>query len=76
LRIATSFLLGGVTLAEDLLTIDEVAAELRLHPDTIRRFIRQKKLTAIRISATSVRVRRTDLQKFIDERLTDKDETL
>jgi len=44
-----------------------------MHPDTLRRYIRQKKLRAVRISPTNVRIRRSDLDKFIEERLTDKD---
>jgi excisionase family DNA binding protein len=61
-------------LADELLTIDQVADELQLHPDTVRRYIRERKLVAVRLSATNVRVRRSDLDKFIQERLTDKDD--
>ena len=61
-------------MADELLTIDQVADELQLHPDTVRRYIRERKLVALRLSATNVRVRRSDLDKFIQERLTDKDD--
>ncbi|HET8843001.1 MAG TPA: helix-turn-helix domain-containing protein [Ktedonobacteraceae bacterium] len=53
---------------DELLTIDEVAAELKLHPDTVRRYIREKKLTVIRIAPNSVRIRRSELELFLKER--------
>ena len=55
------------TLADELLTIDEVAAELKLHPDTIRRYIRQNKLRSTRVGGTAIRVRRSELERFIRE---------
>ena len=61
----------GETLAEELLTIEQVAAELQLHPDTIRRYIRERKLKGVRLSSTAIRVRRSDLDKFLRERSTD-----
>lgn len=57
----------GETLADELLTIDEVAAELKLHPDTIRRYIRQNKLRVTRLGGTAVRIRRSELERFIHE---------
>lgn len=54
-------------MAEELLTIDEVAAELKLHPDTIRRYIRQNKLKATYIAGTAIRIRRSELNRFIRE---------
>lgn len=65
--------MGGETLADELLTIEQVAAELQLHPDTIRRYIREKKLRGVRISSTALRVRRSELDKFLKERDTYKD---
>ncbi len=58
-------------MAEELLTIEQVAAELQLHPDTVRRYVREKKLKGVRISSTALRVRRSDLDKFLEERSTD-----
>jgi excisionase family DNA binding protein len=55
-------------LPDELLTIDEVAAELKLHPDTVRRYIREKKLTVIRIAPNSVRIRRSEIERFLKER--------
>lgn len=57
-------------MADELLTIEQVATELQLHPDTIRRYIRQKKLKAVRIAPTALRVKRSELDKFIAERET------
>jgi excisionase family DNA binding protein len=54
-------------LVDELLTIDQVAEELQLHPDTIRRYIRQKKLKPTRIGGTAVRIRRSELDRFIAE---------
>jgi len=55
-------------LADELLTIDQVAAELQLHPDTVRRYIREKKLASVRIAPTVVRVRRSELDRFLQDR--------
>ncbi len=62
--------MDGATLADELLTIEQVAAELQLHPDTVRRYIREKKLTGVRIAPTVVRVRRSGLDRFLEERST------
>jgi len=53
---------------DELLTIEQVAEALKLHPDTIRRYIREKKMRAVRLSATNLRVRRSELDRFIKER--------
>ena len=55
---------------DDLLTIEQVAERLQLHPDTVRRYIREKKMKAVRLSATNLRVRRSELERFIEERET------
>lgn len=60
-------------MSDELLTIEQVAEILQLHVDTVRRYIRERKLVAVRLSTTNVRVRRSDLTKFIEDRLTDKD---
>lgn len=49
---------------DELLTIDQVATELQLHPDTIRRFIREKKLKATRVGGR-LRIRRSELDRFL-----------
>ncbi len=59
--------MDGETLVDELLTIDQVAAELQLHPDTIRRYIREKRLKAVRVGGTALRIRRSELDRFIRE---------
>jgi len=61
-------------MADELLTIEQVADKLQLHPDTIRRYIRERKLPSVRISGTVVRVKQSDLDKFIEDRYSDKPE--
>lgn len=52
---------------DELLTVAEVAAELKLHEETIRRWIRDGKLRAIHLGSTHAgyRVRRSDLALFL-----------
>ncbi len=57
---------------DDLLTVEQVAERLQVHPDTVRRYIRERKLRAVRLSATNLRVRRSELERFIKERETDQ----
>ena len=59
---------------DELLTIEEVADILQLHPDTIRRYVRERKLKAVRLSATQLRVKRSELDRCIKERETGGDE--
>jgi len=59
--------------SDELLTVEQVAAELQLHPDTIRRYIREKKLRSIRLSSTALRIRRSELDRFIKQRETNGD---
>lgn len=47
----------------DLLTVRQVAFVLKVHPLTIRRYIREKKLSAVKISG-AVRIKETDLEAF------------
>ena len=59
-------------MTDELLTVEQVASELQLHPDTVRRYIRENKLRAVRLSARDLRVRRSELDRFLRERETDK----
>ncbi len=52
---------------DELLTIDQVATELQLHPDTIRRYIKKKQLKSIKLGGSAVRIKRSELDKFIQE---------
>ena len=60
-------------MSDELLKVEQVAAELQLHPDTVRRYIRERKLRAVRLSSTNMRIRRSELNRFLKERETDKD---
>ena len=48
---------------EELCTVDDAAAELKLHPKTVLRFIREGRLRAHRIGK-SYRIMRSDLEAF------------
>lgn len=51
----------------DLLTVDEVAEALRLTPHTIRRMLKEGKLTGAKIGAGQQwRVRKTDLETYLE----------
>jgi excisionase family DNA binding protein len=70
----TDFETGGEIMSDDeLLTLEEVAKRLHVHVETVRRYIKQKKLTAIRLSNTNLRVRESELDKFLKQRETDTD---
>jgi len=53
---------------DELLTVDEVAERLKLHPETIRRWIRSRKLRAIRLGATrsGYRVRMSEVERLLN----------
>jgi len=48
-------------MAEELLTVKEVAARLKLNPQTVRRWIRSGRLPAVQIAPHRYRVRESDL---------------
>ena len=53
-------------LAEELLTVDDIARILKLNPQTVRNWIDQGFLHAIRIGRR-VRVRRSEFDRLIEE---------
>lgn len=53
---------------DELLTVAEVAATLRLNPQTIRNWIDAGKLPHVRLGTRRVRIWRSDYQAFIGER--------
>jgi excisionase family DNA binding protein len=55
------------------LTLQEIADELKLHIETVRDWVRTKRLTAYRVGR-DYRVKRDDLNKFLAERRTKPDE--
>jgi excisionase family DNA binding protein len=59
--------------SEQWLTVEMVAKELGLSEDTIRNYIKSKQLPAVKFGNT-YRISRRDLDKFIEERRTKRDE--
>jgi len=53
--------------ADDWLTIKEITARLKLHPNTVARYIQEGKLKGVKVGK-SYRVRESDLARFIGER--------
>ncbi len=56
-------------MSDEWLTVEEIAQQLKLHPDTIREYIRKKQLPAFRFG-TSYRIKRVDYDKFVQDRAT------
>jgi len=52
----------------DLLTVDQLAQMLEMHPRTIRRYIREDKLKAVKVGG-EWRIRKEDAEVFIGGRL-------
>jgi excisionase family DNA binding protein len=57
----------------DWLTVDDIARDLGKAPDTIRAWIRQKKLIAYRLGR-DYQIKPEDYRKFLESRRTDADE--
>jgi excisionase family DNA binding protein len=51
---------------EPLMSAKQVAKRLKVHPETVRRATRAKKLTSYKLSKTLTRYRWSDVQKWID----------
>ena len=47
-----------------LLTINEVAKEFRVHPRTIKRWVKAGRLAVIRLSPNTVRVDESEIQRL------------
>ncbi len=54
-----------------LLTVDEVASELKIKPETVRTWIRAGELDAVDLGR-EYRIYRVDLNKFLQSRKTSK----
>lgn len=53
---------------DELLTVAEVAEELRLVPQTVRNMIDRGELPALRVGSRRVRIARADLDAFLGQR--------
>ena len=62
---------GNIMDEYELLTVEEVAREIKVHPETVRAWIRSRELVAVDIGG-KYRVTRGDLHKFIEKRKTDR----
>ena len=58
---------------EDLLTVEEVANWLRVNPQTVRHWIDRGELHALHVGARTVRVRQSDLDRFLEAGATGAD---
>lgn len=48
-------------------TIEEIAEMLKVNPESVRRWVRSKKLPAIKLSGKYIRVKASDLDRFINK---------
>jgi len=55
------------------LSVEDIARELGVHVDTVRNWIKQKRLIAYRVGR-DYRIKREDYDKFLEERRTLKDD--
>jgi excisionase family DNA binding protein len=62
--------LGVIVMQDKMLSVEEVAGELRVNPETVRVWIRTGELVAFSIGK-GYRISRTDLDDFIKRRRTD-----
>ena len=54
-----------VTANEQLMTTKELAEYLRVHPFTVRAWVRQNRLPVIRLGRFDFRFRRADIEAFL-----------
>lgn len=57
---------------KEYLTVEQVAATLQVHWQSVLNYIKRGELTAVKIGR-GYRISRTALEKFIDERTTTED---
>jgi excisionase family DNA binding protein len=60
---------GAIVTDDPLFTVEEVARQLGVNPDTVRRWIRNKEIKAINLGGQAgYRITRSALKTFLDER--------
>jgi excisionase family DNA binding protein len=52
---------------EEMLTAEEVAKIMKVHISTVRKWVRTKALKTVKIGIRGYRIRRSDLNRFIEE---------
>jgi excisionase family DNA binding protein len=52
---------------EEMLTAEEVAKIMKVHISTVRKWVRTKALKKVKIGIRGYRIRRSDLNRFIEE---------
>ncbi len=60
-------------MSEELITAEEAAVILKLNVETVREYIRKKQLPAYRVGRGYL-IKRSDIDKFLEQRRTDKEE--
>ena len=55
------------------LTVEDIAADLKVHPETVRTWIRSGELAAIVVSKRTYRINRKDYREFIRAHRKQKD---
>lgn len=60
--------MGAMPDNDELLTVDEVARRLKLHPETIRRWIREGRLKAVKLGSdrSGFRVRASEVARLTE----------
>lgn len=56
----------------NILTVDEIARDLKVHPNSVRKWIKNGELIAINIG-NEYRIRRSDYEDFLRRRQTARD---
>lgn len=52
-------------MSEQLLRVSEVAEQLALRPDTVRRLLYERRLPRVRVGKRAIRIRESDVEAFI-----------
>ena len=63
------------TESSEWMTVKEIADTIRVHPSTVREWIRSGRLKAAKFGKKDYRIKREDYEKFLEKRRTAQDET-
>ncbi len=59
-------------MSDELLTVEQAATRIQMHPDTVRRLLREKQIPGVKLGARQWRIPAGALSEFIDRRLGDE----